>query len=104
MKVSYNPMIRIFAIDNHFLRSIQFCDSMERGDGFDGRLFVNWKVHDRVFFHLNCECRYLKASGYSKKNAIGVVLQNTVDLEKQCTVVTESYDLIFKLGLILRFK
>lgn len=99
----FYPLIRIDSIDNHFLRSIQFIDSMKKGFSFKIKQNINWKINEKYCLSFNADFNYLEAKGNTCINPLGIITHDTVELDKTSNIATTSYyDLVFTLGFVIK--
>ncbi len=97
----YYPFGKVDCVDNHFLRSIQFCDSMKDIFSCNAGFKLAWKINRTYRVFAEAEYTYLRAKGNTSVNSLGVINHGTKTLDETCTVGTNYYDLVFSVGLMI---
>jgi outer membrane protease len=70
---SFSPLVSCFDLDNHFLRSLDFYESMTGGLLFEPRLLFAWRLAERVSLSADISYRLITgAMGVSYEVATGV--------------------------------
>lgn len=102
LKGSFYPFVSDECIDNHFLRSVQFLDSMKEGFAYSVKFNADWKINKTNSLFLNTSFSYLAAEGNSFVNPLGIITSETKETDKTCTVATNYCDLSFVLGFLIQ--
>ncbi len=96
--ISFFPFVYIKAIDNHFLRAIQFCDLMPTGMGGAIKLFTSFMVLKNLNISTDFMFQYAEAFGTTRVNSIGIITQDTTLFPDNVRVNTRYFDLSLTLG------
>lgn len=96
---TYYPLVKADAIDNHFLRSTQFYDSMKKGFSADINALLEWKINDMQGIYFSAGYNCFKAFGNTNVNPLGIITHNTQSAPDSCTVATECHDMTFAIGM-----
>ena len=102
LKGSFYPFVSVECIDNHFLRSVQFLDSMKEGFAYSVKFNADWKINKTNSLFLNTSFSYLAAEGNSFVNPLGIITSETKEVDKTCTVATNYCDLSFVFGFLIQ--
>jgi hypothetical protein len=98
VKTFYYAFGWIQAIDNHFLRLTQFCDSM-KGSGFSLEMSFSINLVEKLCILCSIEYLNINADGYTSVNSIGIITQNTNQIGNSVLVSTKYSVSIFTVGL-----
>ena len=97
----YSPFIYSNAIDNHFLRLTQFCDTFSNGFAFNTTLDIYCPLIKHRLIKLSIKYKYFNANGDSRVNDIGIVTSST-ELQDNCIVQSIKNEILFNLGIALK--
>lgn len=97
--VYYYPEMTVEAIDNHFLRSTQFYDTMKSGYTLDFSLSIGWIFKENCFFYSKVNYEFFNSQGTTRVNSLGIVSHDTYDIKDNYTASTEYSNWIFSIGL-----
>lgn len=97
------PFVRIDAIDNHFLRLIQFCDSLNnKAHGFSVSGTCSYYFSENCGLNLSVIYRYLEAEGTTKTSPIGIITYNTADSGEGTVVKTDIKEFQINIGGVFK--
>lgn len=99
---NFYPFVRIDCIDNHFLRSIQFLDSLQNGCAFKVKACIEWKIKNDFWLFFNTDYSFAKANGNTFINSLGIITHETTKVEENYSAATSYYDLNLTFGFIIK--
>jgi len=102
---SYYPYISVDSIDSHYLRSVQFFDSMQSMQGFDAKVSFSKLVNDdkKIWLTIRSEYDYFFCEGDSYSNVIGATTKDFALLANAGSA-TRNSALFFSIGLFINLK
>ena len=99
IKIIWYPFLKIDAIDNHFLRSAQFCDLLhDNASGLFTALSFSYELSKSFSLKFNTSYQFFKADGLTKTSPIGIITYSTSDADKSISIGTEIHELQIQIG------